>query len=50
MATYSVNLPPELVEDVDDEVEESNVFENRSHFVRVAIREYLEESEFGVTR
>lgn len=40
MASVSVNLPPALLRDIDAMVAESNVYESRSHLVRVALREH----------
>lgn len=44
MVSTSVNLPPEMVREIDRIVEESNVFESRSHYLRVCHREYQDGS------
>lgn len=40
--TVNFRIDDDLLEDVEDAVEESLVYENRSHFLRTAIRRQLE--------
>lgn len=48
MVSVSANLPRDMVAELDAMVDDSNVYESRSHLIRVAIREYREsESEFS---
>lgn len=45
MVSTSVNLPPDMVREIEKIVDDSNVYESRSHYVRVAIRAYREDAD-----
>lgn len=53
MVSVSVNLPKDMLTDVDGTVEESAIFETRSQYVRAAVRHFQmsgERTEFTEAR
>lgn len=43
MVSISVNLPKKMLDEIEETVEESLVFENRSQFIRAAVRTLQEQ-------
>lgn len=52
MASPSISLPDKMIDEIDETVEESAVYESRSHYIRTAVRHLQadEEGEFGASR
>lgn len=48
MVSISINIPKEMLDEIEAEVEESLVYENRSQYIRTAVRKLQEsDEEFG---
>lgn len=43
MVSTSIDFPQDLLDDMDDAVEDSYVFESRSQLVKASVRKMLEE-------